>query len=245
MLKITQRYYFSPKWLPTLATILLFPILIKLGIWQLHRAEYKRELQAEYDNRSSATPLHLNQLRGDNTRFNYFPIVVTGHFINDRSILLDNKMYQHHPGYQVLTPLLPTNGGPLLLINRGWVPFESTRQKLPVLSPVKGEVTVRGQIFVPPAKTFSLGPNRETISPTWPLRVEQINLTELAKLTGRPLHSFVVLLAPNQPYGFGRDWSPVEMKAYVHQGYAFQWFALAATLLIAFIAVSLHRREIT
>jgi len=45
-----------PFWLPTLAAIILLQVTIAAGIWQLNRAQTKRDLQAHYDAQEKALP---------------------------------------------------------------------------------------------------------------------------------------------------------------------------------------------
>ena len=54
---VSGRAAFLRPWLarmaPTLMVILLLPAFIGLGVWQLQRADYKRQLQHEYDARAN------------------------------------------------------------------------------------------------------------------------------------------------------------------------------------------------
>jgi hypothetical protein len=47
----TYTYRFRPKLIPTLATLILLPVLINLGLWQSHKADSKQALQDTYDTR--------------------------------------------------------------------------------------------------------------------------------------------------------------------------------------------------
>jgi surfeit locus 1 family protein len=236
------NYYFSPTWLPTLVTLLLLPLLISLGFWQLDRAVQKRALQHDYQARSLIKPLNLNQLKELPKDLRFYAAQMTGHFDNTHQFLLDNKIYQHRMGYQVLTPFILKNSNKTILINRGWIAQGSDRAHLPDIKPVVGEVTLNGIVTVPDAKAFTLGHNTENL--TWPQRIEKIDLNKMTDKLGYKFFSFIVLLNSKEPYGFVRDWSPFNNNVAVHYGYAFQWFALATTLLIIFIVVNTHRKKI-
>ena len=51
----------------------------------------------------------------------------------------------------------------------------------------------------------------------------------------------VLLLDKDQPGGFVREWNPVVVGPERHVGYAVQWFALAAALVILYVWVNLNR----
>jgi len=65
----------------------------------------------------------------------------------------------------------------------------------------------------------------------------------LQPLFKEELYPFTLLMDPNISYGFIRDWQPVVMKPEKHLGYAFQWFALAGTLMIIFIGVNVRKNK--
>lgn len=245
-----SRYTFAPKWLPSILTMLLLPLLISLGIWQLHRADFKRELQARYQQRQSATPLKLQQL--DKVKLQttglqqiaYHPIEITGRFDHDHTILLDNKIHQHQVGYHVITPFLPTHGGSAVLINRGFIPREKSLAQLPTIPREEKTLRLKGIIYLPPDKPFMLGKNIAQAQATWPLLVQQIDIAMLSSQLHYSLYPFVVLLDKDQAFGFVRHWEPVQTNPAMHLGYAFQWFALAVTLIICFIVISTHRKKL-
>ena len=60
---------------------------------------------------------------------------------------------------------------------------------------------------------------------------------------GVDLLPFVVELDRSESHGFAREWRPHRgIGPERHRGYAFQWFALAATLLAIYTFVNLRRR---
>jgi surfeit locus 1 family protein len=236
-----KRFCFTPRWLPMLATLLLLPILLSLGYWQIHRAEQKLTLLADYQTRAQTTPLTLTQLNKPKADWQYYPVELKGYYDNQHQFLLDNRSYQHQFGYQVLTPFLPEQSDKMLLVNRGWIIANPDRRYLPDLPPIEGLQTVQGILYSPP-KPFLLSQAREDIQ-HWPRRIQAIEIQPLAQELHRSLYPFVVLLAPQAPAGFVRDWHPVTLSPAKHWGYAVQWFALAMALIIIFIAVNIHRKQ--
>jgi surfeit locus 1 family protein len=55
------------------------------------------------------------------------------------------------------------------------------------------------------------------------------------------LQPVVVLLAPDSPYGFVREWQPAPTGSERHLAYAVQWFAMALMLLIIYLVISTRR----
>jgi surfeit locus 1 family protein len=46
-------------WLPATVLAALVPVFVGLGVWQLQRAEEKKLLQQEYDQRANETPRRI------------------------------------------------------------------------------------------------------------------------------------------------------------------------------------------
>lgn len=235
-------YNFTPKIFHILITLLLLTLLLSLGNWQLNRAAYKRTLLAEYQNRIKGAPLHLSDLNQKQKNINFLPILVNGHFDNAHQFLLDNKIYQHQVGYQVLTPLVINQSHKIILINRGWIPAGESRHQLPVISAINGIQTIRGIIYLPPTHSFTLSNQQENLS-QWPNVIQTIHVLQIEKLLNHPIYPYIILLAPQASHGFIRDWQPVTISPYKHIGYAVQWFALAGTLIIIFFVVNIKGRR--
>jgi surfeit locus 1 family protein len=230
-------YYFQPSLWSIIAVIVFLPLLISLGYWQLHRAAEKQHLKDDYLTRSHAQPLDFTQKLP--TNIDYYPVKITGTFDNAHQFLLDNKFHNHQIGYEVLTPLL-LNNKQTVLVNRGWIAQGASRQQLPMLAAVKNPVVLEGIIYIISKKTYALhDPANET---TWPRRIQIVNFPQLEKISGYHLLPFLVLLNANQANGFVREWSPINLNVNMHYGYAAQWFALAATLLVLFIILNTKRK---
>lgn len=234
------HYAFSPGLLPTVLTLLLLPILIGLGCWQLQRADEKRALRTQYEQRMGHSPLSLSNLPTlPDPRF--YPLQVSGHFDNDHSFFLDNKIYQHRIGYEIVTPFIPSAGGEAFLVNRGWVAAGQNRQVLPIIPPIKAKITLTGLIDFPQS-TFKLGSNAES-QRGWPQRIQSVIIADLAKQVGYPLRPFIILQKSDETSPYPRGWTPLNVTPIRHLGYACQWFALALALLIIYFVVNTHRED--
>ncbi len=232
------RKRFRPGWLPTLATLALLALLLGLGFWQLDRAEQKRALQAQFRQTAAAGPLRLDWHQVPGPEWRYRPALVSGRYDGRRQFLLDNRVLHGRVGYQVLTPLLFADGQHALLVNRGWVPAGPTRDLLPELPVPEGVLEVRGLVDFPPERVFSLGEGEDR-APGWPKVLQRIRLDLQSEQLGLELVPWILLLDPQQPGGFAREWAPVPiMGPERHVGYAVQWFGLAAALLVIYFWVN-------
>lgn len=113
----------------TLVALVLFVGLCALGVWQVERLGWKRDLIARVDARIHATPVTApTSAREDDS---YRRVTTTGTFLHDRSILVQASTVRG-AGYWVLTPLRQSDGR-IILINRGFVPPEAkTRYDRPL-----------------------------------------------------------------------------------------------------------------
>jgi len=228
---------FKPTFWPTLGTIIVFPILIALGIWQWQRAEYKAALLAHYNNQSGKTTLTLEQALKDPEGLRYFTLRVRGQYLNEHQFLQDNQFHQHQVGYYVLTPFV-TDSKRVILVNRGWVHKAIPQQQLQLSSQV---VSLVGRVSVMPSRTFYLGEN--VLNPTiWPRLIQVIKGPELSAALGHQLEPVILLLDPGEPNGFVRDWQPTGLPPEKHRGYALQWFAFATLLVVLFLVLNIKRR---
>ena len=233
-------FAFTPYLIPTLGFLVLLPLLLKLGFWQLDRAQYKHQRQTQFETRQNATPLNITQINQNNVEeLEYYPLALKGHYDNRHQFLLDNRIQNHRVGYDVLTPFILENSDKVVLINRGWIP-STGRQKLPVLPAVEGQQKLVGLVYMPSKKAFTLSNRRSETK--WPLLIQTINLKTIKSHYNKPIYPFVVLLSSDNKHGFIRKWRVVSLKASKHTAYAIQWFAFAATLIIIFI-VSNTRKQ--
>ncbi len=231
------KIVFKPGILPTLATLVLLPVLLSLGMWQWHRADYKRGLQKAYAEQSDTSPLSLAEALSDPEGRRYFPLSISGHYLADRQFLVDNQFYQHQLGYYVLTPFV-TDDGKTLLVNRGWVAREAAGK----IQLGEGHLRLKGRVGTAPAKTFLLGENIYPGS-TWPKTIQAIKLPDLSASLNTPLEPVILLLSPLAANGFTREWQPQGLTPEKHMGYAVQWFAFATLLMVLFVVLNLKKRD--
>ena len=132
-------------------SLVLFPLLIVLGFWQLERAEEKRSIVDEFRLNQQAPPATLEDLL-ESSNHQYRSAWLTGTLDGGRRIFLDNRVKYGRPGYEVVEAMtvlgLNVGTGPqLVLVNRGWVAASLDRRQLPQIETVVGEVQLRGSLY--------------------------------------------------------------------------------------------------
>lgn len=235
-------YDFSPGLWPSLATLLLLPFMIGLGMWQLERATWKQGLVDAHAKSIHLAPVSLDWVLESEERIRYRPVAVRGRYDLKHQLLLDNRTYQGHAGYHVLTPLKLKNRDSVVLVNRGWVPVGQSRAVLPELPGPDKELALEGLTRPPPDKpSFRLAAVEEAHQ-GWPQVVQQLELAQLEQRLGYPLLPVIVLLDKADQHGFMRDWKPVYgVTPDKHRAYAMQWFTLALVLALIYIGVNSKR----
>ncbi len=120
------------KLAPLIAYLCLLPILIALGIWQLNRADEKREIIRLEKEHQQSLPIKLTedkQLNAESILYNQ--IEITGYFDSAHQFLLDNQVLGGKAGFFVLTPFHLKNQDKVVLVNRGWITVGRNRYKHP------------------------------------------------------------------------------------------------------------------
>lgn len=239
------RWRFRPSRWPTLATVVLLPLLVWLGFWQLERAELKEVLAARADAQRARAPAVLGAAGPDATfedeSWDYRRVVATGRYL-PLHYLLDNRTHRGAAGYHVLSPLVFDEEGVRgVMVNRGWIPLGSSREVLPETGVPSGTLEVRGRSRRPGA-TFLLG-EAGYRGDIWPRVVQSIDIGMMEETLRVDLLPFVIELDRGDPHGFEREWRPHGgLTPHRHRAYALQWFALALTLAIIYVVVNLRRR---
>ena len=234
-------FEFRPGLWPSIATLVLLPVLVGLGQWQLERAAWKQGLVDAHEASMHLAPVDLGWLLDSGNLAAFRPVAVRGQYDLAHQLLLDNRTYRGNAGYHVLTPLRLPDGESVVLVNRGWVPAGLDRTVLPELQGPAGSVVVEAVTSLPPEKLFRLGDAEESHA-GWPKVVQQLDMAQLGQLLETRLLPVILLLDESSEHGFVREWQPVYgVTPDKHRAYAMQWFTLALVLLLIYIGVNTKR----
>ena len=224
----------------TVAGALLF---IRLGVWQLHRADFKEALLRRYAASVSA-PLQDFAKVAEAPPADGFPRVrVRGHYLADRLYLLDNPKHDGRGGVEVFVPFALHGQSQLLLVDLGFLPGNGNG-KTPQLPPLPtAEVSLQGLYVPPPPVGFEMGGDALSRQTRWPKNSIFMDPAEIARDLGRPLYPRLLALDADPASIYVRvhtlDFS--SMPPARHRAYAFQWFTFALAALVIFFVM--HRKK--
>jgi surfeit locus 1 family protein len=232
---------FSRRWL--LATLLVLAgtgVLARLGIWQLDRLAERRAFNsrvlAQID--QPEMPLEGDALALDLFNMEYRPVIVRGAYDFAHELTLRNQVHDGRYGLRLFTPLKIEGSDRVVMVDRGWVPLESSEADLTASSwqmyAEPGPVVVRGIL----RRTQSKGDFGFISDPPGTLLVwNMANLPRMAEqVSDLLLTTAYVQLAPD-PSWTGlpvRSVPEIEISEGSHFSYALQWFTFAALLFFGY-----------
>lgn len=226
-----------------MATLLTMAATAALGFWQLDRAAQKQDLQTRIDERGQLPAWNAANVLSmvDPDSGLHRVVRLSGEWVPDATLFLDNRQMEGRPGFFVITPLRLQGSEQAVLVQRGWVPRDfQDRSRVPAVSTPEGVVGVEGRLAPPPGKLYELGE-----AATGPIR-QNVDLETLAQEWNVPLIALSVLQTSGAADGLRREWPVVTAGVQKHHGYAFQWFglcALAGFLYIWFQFISPRRKR--
>jgi len=238
--ELKRHRAFAPSLTFTVLALVLAALFVRLGVWQWQRGVYA---QAQWQRFARGTDRLLELGERATTEVPlYQRVSVSGQLDGTHQFLLDNRIWRGRAGYEVLTPLTRAQP-PLLLVDRGWVPFGGVRAQLPdVRLTAPGAVTLTGRIGTLPSPGLASGRAPPAPAAPWPKVTSFPQMSELAAALGSELSPRLLLLDAGAPYGYQRDWQPPGLPPLRHFSYAVQWWSFAVLALAAWVVVSLRRR---
>ena len=228
---------FDLEWRITLFTLLLVPLMIFLGFWQLQRADEKALLATSFEQKQQQDPASIDELWAASAdTLAYLPVEMRGTFANDRYFLLDNRMLDGKFGYEVVGIMQLHKGG-AVLVNRGWIAADPARQSLPEVPAVAGEVAITAHVYVAPGEPYLL--QEQHLGGAWPKRIQAIEMEKLnslvAPLVDGGLFPYPVRIDAGSSGALSLNWQVVNVSPQKHQAYAVQWFTMAAVLALIYL----------
>jgi len=223
-------------WLVTAAALTGVLLTARLGWWQLDRAAQKTTLQATLEARAQLPPIDsaasLASTAAAAQAQQHRPVRLAGRWSAAHTVYLDNRQMNGRTGFYVVTPLL-LGDGTAVLVQRGWLPrdFEQRSRIAPVPS-ADSELLVQGHIAPPPSRLYEFNAGQAG-------RIRQnLDLDAFARETGLALRPLSVLLVDSPASvgdGLRRDWPLPSVGVAKNRGYAAQWFAMSALILVLYV----------
>ena len=234
-----MRMSFTFRFIPFFAAVMVALIALSLGNWQSRRAEEKQRLASEQTLQAALPPLDMQLLNEGKAPAYFRSVQMTGSFIAQWPIYLDNRPYQGKAGFYLLMPFKLKDSEKILLVMRGWLPRDAqNRVQLPIIPTPQGVLQLEGKVRESVGHVMQLG--SEPALQSGVIR-QNLEVTELSKASGLKLENFIIEQISDTEDGLIRDWPQPSLGMEKHRGYAFQWYGLAVTALLFFIETGIKR----
>jgi surfeit locus 1 family protein len=230
-----MRLRFRFRTVPFLATLILVLLGIALGNWQTRRAAEKTVLQARLAQGMAASPLTLDGGAVDPARLEFRRVVVSGEFVPNWPVFLDNRPQDGRSGFVLLMPFTIAGSNRAVLVARGWLPRNAAEHdRLPPFTTPAGRVTLEGRAVRQLARVMQLG-TPAALHPN--AIVQNTSPEEFARASGLDLLPVVLEQTGPQLPGdtLVRNWPAPSADIDRHKGYAVQWYALALMAFLFFV----------
>ena len=165
-------------------------------------------------------------------------VTVRGRFEPRHAVFIDNRIRRGVAGYHVVMPLeigsagggTSGGGGRYVLVNRGWIAGTRDRARLPEVKTPDEMVEITGLAITPSRRFLELS-GQSAEGKVWQ------NLTLERYRQAVPIALQPVVIQQESPLddGLAREWDPPDLGVDKHYGYAFQWLALALTILVFYL----------
>ncbi|HTA65471.1 MAG TPA: SURF1 family protein [Xanthomonadaceae bacterium] len=218
---------------------------VRLGIWQIDRADYKEDLLAHarqvlVERKADVLAAAADAPAPDSEADAYEWAAGSGHFLPLPVIRLDNQVRNGIPGIRVYRVFQPDGARHAVLVELGWRPLPS-HLDMPAEPAPPAITQVHGLLSPPPVPGISLGGSAIQRQPDGSLLLIRLDPDKLApelKLA-KGLAPRVLRLDPSMRVGYKRDLAVLSgtLPPEQHRGYAVQWFGMAIALLVTTIVV--------
>ena len=206
-------------------------LFVSLGTWQVWRAEQRAASFgrfAEAGQRPALT-VPVDAAQFEDHRFRWLEL--RGRYLSSRQILLDSMTHDGRTGYHVLTPFRLAGKEPWVLVNRGWIPADPERLRLPDVNVGESARAIRARLDALPRPGLTFD-NPQGSGNDWPQVLLFPTFPDIEARLENPLRPYQLLLSPESADGFVRVWQPRAMPPERHIGYAIQWYACAFALAV-------------
>ncbi|VUD64138.1 hypothetical protein TDB9533_03253 [Thalassocella blandensis] len=238
-MKITElRFEFN--WKLTLFSVLLLPILIFLGTWQLDRADQKRAIQAQWEREQSLPPQVFQAI--DVEQRDFRRVTMRGEFQTEKYWLKENQMLNGQLGFHVIMPFKLDEGDTVVAVDRGWVEGSPLREFVPKVITPEGSIEISGALVLP--SDSMLVREADVSAKTWPHKILEVDLPVLSSQIKQKLYPLLLRIDADSTGALTVYWRPINVSPAKHIGYAVQWFLMALALVILYLYASTNIMQI-
>jgi len=222
----------------TMAALLLASAgFVRLGLWQLSRLRERRAANVTLLAARRAPPVSITPSSTHSDTLREHRVTASGRYDHAREIVVRGQVLEGSPGVRIVTPLLLADGGPAVLVDRGFLPSPDAVSVNTKGSAEPGPRTVRGIAL--PVGTAPGEPVEHGGRTTW----RRLELEALRRRLPYAVLPVYILQTPDSSLPrFPRRLEPPPVDEGPHLSYAIQWFLFAALAVgFAFLVVGRTR----
>ncbi|GJF09287.1 SURF1-like protein [Mycolicibacterium cyprinidarum] len=218
-------FLLRPQWLALFVVVLGFAYLCftVLAPWQLGKNTTTSRENAQIARSLDADPIPvttvLPQQDSAAPEEQWQRVTATGRYLPEGQVLARLRVIEGQPAFEVLVPFA-VEGGPTVLIDRGYVRPVAASQVPSIEAPPAETVTVTARLRDPE----SVVPGKAPFEADGHRQVYSIDTAQIATLTGIPLAGSYLQLLPDQPGGLGVIPLP-HLDSGPFLSYGIQWIA--------------------
>jgi surfeit locus 1 family protein len=223
--------------MPAVAAVAGIALTVALGFWQLGRGDEKAALAARLKEAQTGPLIAMSSAEVAAGDIAWRRVEVRGRFAPEYAVLIDNRVLHGTPGYHVVTPLKIDGGDRYVLVNRGWIAAAPDRRSMPEVVTPAGPQRITGLAVVPASHQFELS-TKVADGNVW----QNLTLERYRATVAIPIQPVVLQQDSELNDGLRREWGEAGPSPDRNYGYAFQWFAMAAAILIYFVVTRVRKR---
>ena len=234
-----------PLFWPTVISLPILAFSLALGVWQMERREWKRDiLDRIAQNQAAPAVAFADLIKADPLRHEYGRVRVAGTFLHDKEFHLAARSLRNKVGMQIVTPLR-LDDGRIILFDRGWVPSEQKEGASRAAGQLAGRVELTGVVRRSQIQR-QFAPDNVPDKNVW-FHVDVPLMRKLAGGTPDPRLDAFFLEADATPNPGG---VPIGGQTRLdipndHLQYAITWFAIALALAGVYLAYHWENGRLT
>ena len=243
-------FLLRPGWIALALVVMMFTYLCLtvLAPWQLGKNTRTSRENRQIEASLSADPVPVTSLlpRQDSSAPDdqWRRVTGTGRYLPGTDVLVRLRVIGGAPAYEVLTAFA-VDGGPRVLVNRGYVHPEKGTDVPPIAAAPSGTVTITGRLR--DSETASDEDNKKPFTEAGFQQVYAIDTRQIGQLVKTPLTGSYLQLVDDQPGSLSVLPLP-QLDAGPFLSYGIQWiaFGIVAPLGLGYFVFSemqVRRRE--
>ncbi|MFI0899965.1 SURF1 family protein [Streptomyces sp. NPDC020983] len=255
------RFLLSRQWVVlTLVGLVLMPVMVRLGFWQLHRHEHRVANNHLIAAALRAAPVPVESVTSPGFRVPhedlYKTVTARGHYDTAHEVVArhrtagnsgsdDSSGGGEQVGYHVITPLI-LDDGRAVLVNRGWIaPGDDPKAFPRITPPPSGEVTVVGRLRPDETSSATGIRNRTGLPERQIMLISGPQVKDAGHLRAPVVGGYLELVSTSPKPGPGQPGlvpEPDHRSIGPHMAYAIQWWLFTAMVPVGWVVLLRRQR---